>query len=262
MSANDTTGDGQGQTQAPGVFDEYLATVPEDGRETVASYLKNAEKEVNSRFEQASALQKQYEPYSKIEGLGNYDPTTLGQLISWHGGVQSPEGLKAFVTETAKELGLTIAEAEQVVDAAEDGTLTKADIQKLVDEQTAAQVAPIQTRFDEMQSKEIQGEIVKEINDTFGEIESTGKVKLSETEKAAILDLASAEDNVSQPDWLQKGFERYQAIAALAQKQLIDDKSQQPGASLTAGGTAAVEPTTDWKNASEQAKGMLRQARQ
>ena len=61
MSAQDTVPGGDQGSAGQGIFDSYLASVPEDQRETVAGYLKDAEKTVNSRFQEAAELQKKYE---------------------------------------------------------------------------------------------------------------------------------------------------------------------------------------------------------
>jgi len=251
---------GQG-SGSEGIFDAYLASVPEDGRETVAAYLKEAEKEVNSRFQSASELQKQYEPFSQVEGIGDYDANGLAQLIQWHRGVQDPEALKTWVKEAATELGLTPAEAADLQEKEESGQVDQATIQKLVDEQVAAQVGPLQARLDEQDNAKATAAIEGEINAGWTKIEEAENRQLSEEEKSHILDISSSDQYVKEPDWLDKGYERFKAILALGQHQLVDDTTRQPASSLTAGGTPAVEGSLDFKSAGEQAKERLRQAR-
>jgi hypothetical protein len=252
---------GQG-SGGEGIFDSYLATVPEDGREAVAAYLKNAEKEVNSRFQNASELQKQYEPFSQVQGIGEYDANSLSQLIAWHREVQDPEKLKNWVKEAATELGLTPAEAAQVQQAEESGQITKDDIQKLVDAQVAEKLGPLQAQFEEKTQAEQTQAIEGEIQDAFGKFEAADNRQFSEDEKSLILELASTDAFVKAPDWLDKGFDRFKSIVALGQHQLVDGAAQQPAPSLTTGGTATVEQPLDFKVAAEQAKERLRQARQ
>ena len=60
------TPEGQGDSgSTPGVFDSYLQTVPEDGRETVANYLKDAERTVNGRLSEAAQLKETWGPYEQ-----------------------------------------------------------------------------------------------------------------------------------------------------------------------------------------------------
>ena len=76
-----------------------------------------------------------------------------------------------------------------------------------------------------------------------------------------ILDLASSDGFVKEPDWINKGFERFQGIRGLGAEGLLSDATQQPGASVTAGAAEAVEPSLDFKTAGEQAKEMIRRNR-
>ena len=260
MSANDTAAEqaaaSQGQDDK-GIFDTYLASVPEEHRETVAGYLKDAEKEVNGRFQEAATLQSQFEPFTTIEGLDNYDAETLGQLISWHTGVQAEGGLEAFVKESAKELGLTFAEAQELQESVDAGAISP----EMISEAVAKAVTPLQERLDARDANEQRAQIIGSIESDFAEIETANKIKLSEEEKAMILDLASSDGFVKEPDWINKGFERFQGIRGLGAEGLLSDATQQPGPGLTAGAAEAVEPITDFATAGEQAKEMIRRNR-
>ena len=112
--------EGQGDAGTGGIFDPYLSAVPEEARDAVAGYLKDAEKNVNGRLAEAADLQKNLGPYKDVD-LSGYDPEILQQLIAWHQQTTAdPDAYKQFIEGEAKELGITPQEAEEVIAAEED----------------------------------------------------------------------------------------------------------------------------------------------
>src|SRR5476651_2306791 len=106
--------EGQGDA-GTGIFDPYLSAVPEDAREAVAGYLKDAEKNVNGRLAEAAELQKSLGAYKDVD-LSGYDPETLSQLLTWHQQTTAdPAAYRQFIESEATELGITPKEAEEVV---------------------------------------------------------------------------------------------------------------------------------------------------
>src|SRR5271170_7345707 len=87
-----TAGDGQGTVEPEGgsIFDPYLQSVPEGWdsapqgtpREIVSSYLKDAEKNVNSKLQEAADLQKQFGDYKDID-LSAVPPQQLSQVLEF-----------------------------------------------------------------------------------------------------------------------------------------------------------------------------------
>src|SRR5580692_10634926 len=116
---------GQGPDESGGLFDSYLQTVPEDGRDTVAGYLKDASKQVESRLQDAAEIQKNLGPYQQVETLAQYTPEQLNELLAWHQQVTSnDDAFKSWLSNAAQEAGLTPAEESQLSEAEEVGDLT------------------------------------------------------------------------------------------------------------------------------------------
>jgi hypothetical protein len=249
--------EGQG-AEATGTFDSYLQTVPEDVREHVTPYLKEAEKNVNSRLQEAAQIQKSLGPYQQVETLAQYTPEQLNELLAWHQQVTSDdETFREWLGNAAKEAGLTPAEEQAVEDAAVDGELTPETIQKLIDERAAQQFQPLEQRLERMEQTRQIDASESEINQELGRLETESKTQFSKDQKAMILDLGL---NHEGDDWVQAGFDRFKEITAEGQRAFLADKAAQPQTPVTAGGSDVFKPTTDFKEASQQARERWRQA--
>src|SRR6478609_1077891 len=103
--------EGQGAEVEGGIFAPYLDAVPEEHRETVAAYLKDAEKNVNERISKASEIEKRLGPYQDVLDPAAYPPDQLQELLAWHQQVTAtPEAFQTWLSETAQEAGLTVKE--------------------------------------------------------------------------------------------------------------------------------------------------------
>src|SRR6266849_3917357 len=84
--------DGQGvaEQETGSIFDPYLQSVPEgwdtapqgSPREIVSNYLKDAEKNVNSKLQEAADLQKRFGDYKDID-LSVVPPQQLSQVLEF-----------------------------------------------------------------------------------------------------------------------------------------------------------------------------------
>jgi hypothetical protein len=265
-------GGGQGGGDTPGIFDSYLQAVPEDARETVAGYLKDAEKNVNSRIESAANLEKTWAPFKEVQDtLTSYDPETLSELLAWHQQMAaSPEAFSSWLAREAQAAGLTPAQEDALADAEQQGELTRDEVQKLVTEAAQSQVAPVQEKLDALEQDRQLGVEFAAIEQAFTALEREAGRKLSPEERAVIVDLGtpySRDDKGNElpegnASWIKAGFDRWKEIATAGQRAFVEDKTggQQPGAALATGGTAAFKPTTDYKSAGEQLRERLRQS--
>ena len=110
--------EGQGSEATGGLFDSYLEAVPAEARETVTSYLKDAEKNVNSRLQEAAEYKKTWEPYQGVEALKSYPPEQLSELLAWHQQVtSSDDAFQQWLANAAQEAGLTKAEEQELATA-------------------------------------------------------------------------------------------------------------------------------------------------
>lgn len=250
--------EGQGTPDTPGIFDSYLEKVPEDGRDTVAAYLKDASAQVNERVENANQLEKTWGPYKGVELLSQYPPETLNEILAWHQQVtSSEEAMNQWVSETAQAAGFTKAEAEQIDALEEEGSLTKESVQQLIEERAAQQVAPLEERLQAFEKEKEIDRIEVETEAALKRVEADNKVQFSEDQKAIIFDLGMDDKT---ENWLQTGYDRFKQISAAAQKEFVEGKAAQPAPAITAGGQAASKPTSSFDEATKIATEKLRKS--
>jgi hypothetical protein len=251
--------EGQGTEATGGLFDSYLQTVPEDGRDTVASYLKDASKNVESRLQEAAEIQKTLGPYKQVEALSGYEPEQLSELLAWHQQVtSSEEAFQQWLTNQAREAGLTPAETQELQAADEGGELTREQIQQFIDQRAAEQVQPIEQRLNEWEEQRQIDTTEVEIRDELTRLESENSLELSPDQKAMVLDLGM--NHEGDGSWVQAGFDRFKEITTAGQRAFVAEKVAQPRTPVSGGGVEAFKPTTDWGEATQQARERLRQA--
>ena len=249
--------EGQG-TESAGIFDAYLQSVPEEQREIATGYLKDAEKHVNERVQKASELEKTFGPYQEL-GLNQYQPEQLQQLLGWYEQVsQSEDAFKNWLTDAAKEAGLTLAQAEEVAEEAEEHDLTRKEAEELATQRAQEMVAPLEQRQAEWEEQrmvdDIESGILKELRD----VETKDGVSLTDEEKAEIIDLGLHHEG---DNWIEYGYDRYKKIYTAGQRLFVEQKLAQPQSPMTTGGHEAFKPTTDWDEAKAQALEVLRHRR-
>jgi len=266
MTDEGTAGDGQDQGQPEGgsIFDPYLQSVPEgwdtvpqgSPRDVVANYLKDAEKGVNSKLRDAADLEKRFGPYKDID-LSQVQPGDLKSVVEWYSTVgQSPDAYKEWLQQEATEAGLIQAQQEA---PAEDQDI-EAYIQSRIDQA----LNPLQqklTQFEQSQQESEQSANTRamesHIESTLGKIESTNNIKLTDEQQEAILALG---EQVEGDNWIEQGFQKYQALTGQAQAGLVKDKMGQPAPSLRTGGQAAPNKPKSFSDVREQALELMQNA--
>lgn len=250
--------EGQGTDGDGGIFAPYLEAVPEEHRETVTGYLKDAEKNVNERLAEASELKKTWEPYKQVEALTQYQPEALNELLAWHQQVtSSDEAFQDWLAQAAGEAGFTKAETEQLEDAESEGVLSQAKIEELVAERAAQQVQPLEQRFDQWEQQQQINATETEIRDELTALEKEHSISLSDEQKAMVLDLGI--NHEGDGNWVRSGFERFQQITSEGQRAFVAEKSGQPATALSAGAAEMLKPATSFDEAGKQLRERLRQ---
>lgn len=245
--------EGQGDEAAGGLFDSYLQSVPEDQRATVEPFLKDASKHVDSRLQEAADIKKALGPYQGIS-LDAYTPDELSQLIAWHQGVSaSPDAYKQWLTQEAKEAGLTLAEAEEQVETAEaEGELTPERVKQLIDEQAEQRLAPVQESLEELRNERNVDKEEMFVRGELTALEAEHKVTLSEEQKEMVCDLGLNYDG--DESWVKHGFDRFREITNAGQRAFVEEKAAQPTAGLQAGGNAAPPGIKTFQDAEKAAR--------
>ena len=260
--------EGQGDAGTPGIFDPYLSAVPEEARDAVAGYLKDAEKNVNGRLAEAAELQKSLGAYKDVD-LSGYEPEDLQQLLQWHQQVTSSDDtFKEWLRQSAEEAGLTPAQEDVLEDAEATGELSREEVQQLIQQTAEERMGPLQEEVTTFrQEKEVDTE-ASAIDQAFSELQSEFKLDLTKDQKAVIMDLGMPlavdtkgnELPMGDASWIRGGFDRLQEITAQGQKAFVEEKAAQPGASLSAGGTAAMKPITSYADANAALRERLQQS--
>src|ERR1700685_1346510 len=222
--------EGQGDA-GTGIFDPYLSAVPEDARDAVAGYLKDAEKNVNGRLAEAAELQKSWGPYKDVD-LSNYDPETLSQLIAWHQQTTAdPDAYKQFIEGEAKELGITPAEAEEVIAAEEDGQVSREQIQQQIQEIAEQKLGPVQEQVDEIRYNLNVDAETNAIAETFSRLERETGLEMTKELRAHIMDLGypdslekdGSEKPVGYTEWIDYGLNRLKEITDQGNRTFVEE---------------------------------------
>jgi hypothetical protein len=263
-------GGGQGDSgNTGGLFDSYLQSVPEDGRETVAAYLKDAQTNVNGRLEEAAQLKENWGDYDQhlAPFRETYKPEELAQILSWYNQLSTDEeAYKAFVSDAAKQVGLLGDGSGGGVDEP-PGDLTREEVMQLLEQQQqgliSQAVGPLQERLAAFEQDQMVGQIESQSNAALEALEGERGVQLTKEQRALVLELGAASPESENPDplnpdWVKAGFERFQAITTAGQQAFVERAQQQPNAPMTTGATAAAKRPTTTEEAHRMAVERLR----
>jgi hypothetical protein len=260
-------GGGQGDSAQPGVFDSYLQQVPEDGRETVAAYLKDAQSNVNSRLEEAAQLRDNWGPYDQhlAPFRDVYEPEELAQILTWYNQVSTDEeAYNAFVSDAAKQAGLL---GDEKGDEESLGDLTREEVAQLLEQQQqgllSQSIGPLQERLAAFEQEQMVSQIEAQSNAALEALEGEKSVQLTKEQRALVLELGAASPESENPDpmnpdWVKAGFERFQAITTAGQQAFVERAQQQPNAPMSTGATAAATRPKTMEEAHKMAVERLR----
>ena len=265
MTEPGTAVDGQGAGESEGsIFDPYLQAVPEgwdnppqgSPREIVSGYLKDAEKGVNSKLQEAAELQKQFGDYKEID-LSGVTPEQLSQVIEFVNQVNTPEAYQDWLRNEATEAGLI--QQEQQEQGPEDQDLEayiQTRIQQALDPVTQ-KLSQFEQSNQESKQEQVQREMETHIETTLSRLEAENKLKLNDEQQEAVLALG---DSVQGKDFVEQGFQKYLALTGAAQTSFVKDKANQPTPSLRTGGQPAPAKGKNFADVREQAMEILNQA--
>lgn len=254
--------EGQGAEATESPYDSYLQTVPEGAREAAETWFRDTSKGLDAKLQEAAQFRQQWEPYQNVELLRSYEPEPLNELLAWHQQVTaSPEAFKEWLQNAAREEGLTPAEEQQIAEEAMlDTEITPERIEQLIAEKAAERIAPLEERLQNWEIEKAVDAEDQSIRSEFDRLQSENDVQLTNEQKADIIDLGI--NHEGQGSWIEHGFNRYRSMTSEAQKAFVEEKSNQPAAALTGGGTARLEPTRDWKQAEERTRERFRAMQQ
>lgn len=251
--------EGQGTEATGSPYDSYLQTVPEQAREAAEAWFKDTSKGLDAKLQEAAELSKSLGPYKEVQGLSDYPPDQLTELLGWHKQmVSDPESFQQWIAQEAEAAGFTKAEAEALEDAEGSGELSPEKIQQIIDERLQAQLGPLQEQQQELSKARTIDTIEQDIRSEWGRLESENKITLSDEQKAMILDLGINYEG--DESWVQHGYDRFKEITAEGQRAFVAEKANQPQTPITTGGQEGAKPPTGFKEAGELFRERLRQA--
>jgi hypothetical protein len=242
------------------IFDPYLQSVPEgwdsapqgSPREIVTSYLKDAEKNVNSKLQEAADLQKQFGDYKDID-LSAVPPQQLSQVLEFVREVgASPEAYQEWLRAEAEAAGLLTPQQQQEQEPGGDPDF-EAYIQQRIEGALSPmqqQLAQYDERFSANDQAQAQQQMEGHIESTLSGLEAEHKLQLTDEQQEAVLALG---EQIETDDWVEQGFAKYQALTGQANAAFVADKASQPTPALRTGGQAAPAKPKTFADVREQA---------
>lgn len=245
--------EGQGQPDATtGLFDEYLSTVPEDHRSTVEQYLKDAERNVNGKLQEAAEASKTWEPFADL-GLQDVGAEGIGALLEFAQDLSNPETATDAIKAIAAAAGVDL-DAAPVGDAdpdpEADAPLTRAEFEAWQQQQ--------RSQWDEQQKlTQLRQEEDTKLRKEFADVESlhgkpfdTTKGPNGEpTERERLIALAVRfQSDHDEP--IKAAYQWMQTIRGEAEAALVNSQPTPPGPAERGGrASSPVKPIDNFDDA-------------
>lgn len=237
-------GQGEGHTDS-GLYS--LESIPEEIREQVAPIFKEWDGNVTREFQKRA---EQWKPYEEL-GIRDLDPEDLGALMGFYEAAQDETTFKDWVTEAARELGLSLAPAEGDVpgdepdepDEGDVGELTPERIEQMIAQSHAERDAAEAARKEEERVAEIHEQVAAEARQTLDELKGEfGDDDRWDEDLVAFYASRHQGENVSIADALRKGFQDMTQRLNAAQSDALDAKLGKQTAPAVGGGRPNTTP--------------------
>lgn len=246
--------EGQGLPDAEtGLFNEYLTSVPEEHRSTVEQYLKDAERNVNGKLQEAAEAAKSWEPFSELN-LQDVGAEGVGALLEFAQDLSNPETAADAIRAIAEAAGVDLNSSFEPGDGPDseesDVPLTRAEFQAWQQEQVAQ--AEQARQFAEARDTE-RARLDKEyaeVEALHGKKFGTAKGPNGEpTERERLIALAVR----FQPDHdepIKAAYQWMQSIRGDAEAALVNSQPTPPGPSERGGrASSPVQPVDNFDDA-------------
>jgi hypothetical protein len=239
---------------------KYLqaANVPAELAPLVMEALKHKDADVTRGFQEHKQFREQWEPFSKIQGLGDMSPEDVGQLVEWSQAMNDPQAFQAWYEGVGQQLGLSpeldedawvrMGEEKGWFEGGGEGEGQQENgqgfdpnqLQSMLDSMLEQKLQPVQQWLGSQEQNQQAEQIKTQWEQQMSSLADQHGVKLDDA-RDDILHLMAGylDDGVDDP--VSKAFEHYMRISGKAQGDLIEDKLKQPGGALN-GGTADTRP--------------------
>lgn len=253
--------EGQGATDNPNA--QYLTDVPEELHPLFDDVLKRKDGDFTKRFQKAAEFQKQWEPYSKIEGLNGMGPDEVSDLVSFYQTMNDPQAFIQWYEQAGKrlqdEFGYqpSLDEDSWVKAGQENGwfdpddnttppeqdRLDPASVQQMVQQALEQELAPVKQFMGSHEQQQVIGQIQTELEDRYNSLLKEHELEDSEDVRDDVLTLANAfaaDENEQDP--IGRAFEKYLRMTGKAKGDLVDQKLNQQNGNALGSGSADTAP--------------------
>jgi len=249
---------GEGQ----GFVDQYLTTVPEDYRPHVEPYVRDIERNTNSKFQEHAEYRKQWEPWEEI-GISDYDPQAVAGLLEFAESVQDEGAFRDWWMKAGQETGLLnellsqyqTGDDDEDWDDEDDSGFDPELVQQALDQYVDQKLQPF------LEQQRTQQELIEweETNNWIDDRMESLKEEYGEFDEQAVYKFAMAYSD-SSDDPIGDGFQDYLNMVANIEQGTLQRKSNQPPAPQVPGpaNTNATAPTS-FEDAKKLAKERLAQ---
>jgi hypothetical protein len=254
--------EGQGATDNPNA--QYLTDVPEELHPLFDDVLKRKDGDFTKRFQKAAEFQKQWEPYSQIEGLNGMSPDEVADLVGFYQTMNDPQAFIGWYEQAGKRLQdefgyqpsldedawVKAGQENGWFDPDDDGQgggepqgLDPASIEQMVKQALEQELAPVKQFMGSQQQEQAVGQIRTELEDRYKTLLGEHQLDDSDDVRDDILTLANAfAADESEQDPIGRAFEKYLRMTGKAKGDMVDEKLGHQNGNTLGTGSADTSP--------------------
>ena len=211
-----TADPGQGQEDYSGLYD--LNSVPTEYRSHVERIAKDIDRNVQAKLREAAEFRKGWEPYESL-GLREYDAESVGSLLQLAQALSDEDSAREVVHRLAESLGLSIAEAQSIVDDAEDEDDDPlSDIRGELEE-----LREFKASFEFSRAQEAE---TQRLTQEFAEVEAQHGKPFTDKERDLLVSMAARFGTEDEP--INAAYALMNEISGAAEKALVSGKAKEP----------------------------------
>lgn len=216
-----------------------LDSVDPEIRDQLTPHLKDIERNVGKKLQDAANYRKQWEPYEEL-GIKDLEPDAVKQLLEFAQLANDPQQFAQWWKSAGEQMGLfeQLKPEEDIDLEGVDDVPSQEKIQELIAEQVAERLSPIEQSLKAQEEAARETQANEEITDAFTKLQGDnpelfdGKsAEDQEKVKATIARLAYAysdDGKMSAEEIILKGFEDYKELLGQGEKGLFEQKQNQP----------------------------------
>lgn len=258
--------EGQEGYQGSDLYRSVLEKIPEDLRPQVEGTLKEWDRGVTKRFQEAAELRKQLEQFQEL-GVTDMDREDLEAAVGLVKlAAEDPDAFDEWLLSVAVERGLidpdALVDQQQLVEpdtengVAGDGVDIEERVQQLLEEK----LSPFQEYLAQQEYERSVAEAERLIDEKLAEL----RERHGDFDEEAILVIANgilAQNPQAGPQAIEDAFNMFSKLSAQGQQKLLEQSQNQPAPAERGGApNVGAQPIRSFRDAREQALAALRGA--